>query len=141
LEKLRVLIVDDCAVVRDGLRSILQAASDAEVVGEAVDGCDALAQVEKLYPDIILVDAQMPGMDGVETTSRIKEKWPKVKVLFLTVHSSYIEAALTAGADCCLMKDSTWRELMEAVRKVGRQAQHSTRLPDLKGTKPCSGRP
>jgi DNA-binding NarL/FixJ family response regulator len=141
LEKLRVLIVDDCAVVRDGLRSILQAASDVEVVGEAVDGCDALAQVERLYPDIILVDAQMPGRDGVETTSRIKEKWPKVKVLFLTVHSSYVEAALAAGADCCLMKDCTWRELMEAVRKVGRQAQHSTRLPDLKGTKPCSGRP
>jgi DNA-binding NarL/FixJ family response regulator len=121
LEKLRVLIVDDCSVVRDGLQSILQAASDVEVIGEADSGCDALTQVEKLQPDIILVDAQMPGMDGVETTSRIKERWPNVKVLFLTVHSSYIKAALAAGADRCLMKDCTWRELMEAVRKVGGQ--------------------
>jgi DNA-binding NarL/FixJ family response regulator len=119
LEKLRVLIVDDCAVVRDGLQSILQAAPDVEVVGEARDGCDALAQAERLHPDIILVDAQMPGMGGVETTSHIKERWPKVKVLFLTVHSSYIEAALAAGADSCLMKDCTWRELVEEVRKVG----------------------
>jgi DNA-binding NarL/FixJ family response regulator len=124
LEKFRVLIVDDCSVVRDGLQSILQAASDIEVVGEAGDGCDALAQVEKLRPDIVLVDAQMPGMDGVETTSCIKEQWPKVKVLFLTVHSCYIEAALAAGADSCLMKDCTWRELVEAVRKVGGQTQH-----------------
>jgi len=121
LEKLRVLIVDDCSVVRDGLQSILQAASDVEVVGEAENGCDALTQVEKLHPDIILVDAQMPGMDGVETTSRIKERWPDVKVLFLTVHSCYIKAALAAGADRCLMKDSTWREIMEGVRKVGGQ--------------------
>jgi DNA-binding NarL/FixJ family response regulator len=124
LEKFRVLIVDDCAVVRDGLQSILQAASDIEVVGEAGDGCDALAQVEKLRPDIVLVDAQMPGMDGVATTSCLKEQWPKVKVLFLTVHSSYIGAALAAGADSCLMKDCTWRELMEAVRKVGGKTQH-----------------
>jgi DNA-binding NarL/FixJ family response regulator len=121
LEKLRVLIVDDCAVVRDGLQSILQAVPDVEVVGEAGDGCAALAQAEKLHPDIILMDAQMPGMSGVETTSRIKERWPKIKVLFLTVHSCYIDAALAAGADSCLMKDCTWRELVEAVRKVGNQ--------------------
>lgn len=119
LEKLRVLIVDDCSVVRDGLQSILQAASDVEVVGEAVSGHDALIQVERLHPDIIIMDAQMPGMDGVEATSRIKERWPDVKVLFLTVHSCYIKAALDAGADRCLMKDCTWRELMEAVRRVG----------------------
>jgi DNA-binding NarL/FixJ family response regulator len=125
LEKLRVLIVDDCAVVRDGLQSILQAVPDVEVVGEAGDGCAALAQAEKLHPDIILVDAQMPGMSGVETTSRIKERWPKIKVLFLTVHSCYIDAALAAGADSCLMKDCTWRELVEAVRKVGNQTSEA----------------
>lgn len=125
MEKLRVLIVDDCAVVRDGLQSILQAVPDVEVVGEAGDGCAALAQAEKLHPDIILMDAQMPGMSGVETTSRIKERWPKIKVLFLTVHSCYIDAALAAGADSCLMKDCTWRELVEAVRKVGNQTSEA----------------
>lgn len=125
MEKLRVLIVDDCAVVRDGLQSILQAVPDVEVVGEAGYGCAALAQAEKLHPDIILMDAQMPGMSGVETTSRIKERWPKIKVLFLTVHSCYIDAALAAGADSCLMKDCTWRELVEAVRKVGNQTSEA----------------
>lgn len=130
MEKLRVLIVDDCTIVRDGLQSILQASLDVEVVGEAGDGCEALTQVERLHPDIILMDAQMPGLSGVETTSRIKKRWPNVKVLFLTVHSSYIEAARAAGADSCLMKDCTWRELVEAVRKVADGLVTNESAPD-----------
>lgn len=118
MDKIKVLIVDDCPIVRDGLRSILKAFPDINVVGEAVNGRQAIATIKKLHPHVVLVDAQMPDLDGVETTRRIKSRWPNIKVLFLTVHSSYIEAALAAGADSHMMKDCTAQELVAAIRRV-----------------------
>ena len=121
LDKITVLIVDDSAAVRDGLRSILRANPDIEVLGEAADGLAAIARVEGLQPDIILMDAQMPQMDGIEATRRIKVRWPNIKILFLTVHTEYVEAALAAGADTYLLKDSGRRELLQAIRELGRR--------------------
>lgn len=121
MRKIRVLIVDDSAAARDGLSSILEAHTDIEVGGKAVDGLDAVAKAEKLHPDVILMNAQMPGMDGVEATRLIKERFPKIKVLFLTVHTSYIEEALAAGASRYLMKDCGRRELLNTIRELGRQ--------------------
>lgn len=116
---IKILIVDDSAVVRDGLRSILNGHADIQAVGEAVDGEDAIAKANELHPDVILMDAQMPEMDGVEATRRIKERFPKIKVLFLTVHASYIQEALAAGADGYLMKDCPGKELLRAIRIWG----------------------
>ena len=119
LEKTKILIVDDSAVVRDGLRSILQANADMEVLGEAVDGLAAIAGAEELQPDIILMDAQMPQMDGIEATRRIKAQWPDINILFLTVHMEFLEAAVAAGADAYLLKDSGRKELLQAIRELG----------------------
>ena len=118
MRKIRVLIVDDSTAVRGGLCSILGAHADIEVVGKAVDGLDAMAKANDLHPDVILMDAQMPEIDGVEATRRIKERFPEIKILFLTVHSSYIDEALAAGADGYLMKDCGREELLGAIREL-----------------------
>jgi DNA-binding NarL/FixJ family response regulator len=120
VEKTKVVIADDSSAVRNGLQSILRAYPDIDVVGEATDGLDALAKAKELRPDVILIDAQLPGLSGADATRRIKERWPEVKVLFLTVHTSYIEAATAAGADGYLRKDSGRRELVEAIRRLRR---------------------
>jgi len=118
MRTIRVLIVDDCPVVRDGLTSLLKTSPVMRIVGEASDGGEALKSVARLRPDVVLVDAQMPGLDGVDTTRRIKVRWPEVKVLFLTVHSSYIDDARAAGADGHLMKDCTARGLISAIMEM-----------------------
>ena len=119
VKKIRVLIVDDDPVVLHGLQSILRARSDIEVVGEAADGVSAIARAEELRPGVILMDAQMPGMDGVEATRCVKECLPDTRVLIMAVHERYMDPALDAGADCCMMKDSGRKELVEAIRKLG----------------------
>ena len=119
VEKIRVLIVDDSSAVRDGLQSILRAHPEIEVVGEAADGLEAMDEAERLRPDVILMDAQMPEMDGVEATRRIKETLPNIKILFLTVHTEHMDAAITAGADSYLLKDCGRHELLQAIRKLG----------------------
>ncbi len=117
--EIKVLISDDSRVVRNGLHSILRAYPDIEVVGEAVDGLDAIAKAEQLRPNIILMDGQMPEMDGIEATRCIKERFPSIKILFLTVHIGFIEGALAAGADCYLTKDCNRHELLEVIRDLG----------------------
>ncbi|MFC1978335.1 response regulator transcription factor [Chloroflexota bacterium] len=120
IKKIRLLIVDDSAVVRDGLCSILGSHTDFKIVGEAIDGLDAMAKAGSLHPDVILMDIQMPGKDGIEATRYIKEHFPKIKVLLLTVHTSYIEEALVAGADGCLLKDCGREELFRAISDAAR---------------------
>ncbi len=115
---IKILIADDSAVVRDGLCSILSPHTDFKIVDEAVDGLDAIAKAEELHPNVILMDAQMPRMDGIEATRRIKEHLPEIKVLLLTVHTSYIEEALAAGVDSYLLKDCEREELFRAIREV-----------------------
>ena len=111
--------MDDSLPVRHGLLSILRAYSDIEVVGEATNGREAVAMAERLQPNVMLMDAQTPEMDGVEATRQIKKRWPSIKVLFLTVHSSYVEEAMAAGADAHLMKDSGRQELVQTIREMG----------------------
>ena len=115
----RVLIVDDNEVIRDGLRSILVIHDDITVVGEAVHGRDALDKVTQLDPDVILMDAQMPCMDGIEATRTIKQRDPVRQILFLTVYSSYAADAQAAGADAFLLKDCGREALVAAVRQLG----------------------
>jgi DNA-binding NarL/FixJ family response regulator len=118
MDKIRVLLVDDNEVVREGLVSLLEPHTDIEVIGKAVDGLDAIAKAEELDPDVILMDAQMPRADGAEATRRIKEILPDVKILFLTVYGDYVGDALSAGASWYLTKDCRRQDLLEAIRTL-----------------------
>lgn len=118
MKRIKVLIVDDSAAARDGLNSILSPHTDIEIIGKAVDGQDAITKVNDLHPDIILMDTRMPVMGGVEATRRIKECFPEIKILMLTVHTSYIEEAIAAGADGYLRKDCPRDELLQTMRAL-----------------------
>jgi DNA-binding NarL/FixJ family response regulator len=113
----RVLIVDDNPALREGLKSILAHFPDFDIVGEAADGVEALNSVERLLPDLVLMDISMPRMDGIAATKEIKKKRPETKVLVFTVHKSpeYLTAALKAGADGYLLKDSSRAELIQSI--------------------------
>ena len=119
LKKLRVLIVDDDWIVVDGFYSILENYPDIEVVGSAYSGLEALSEAVSTTPDVILMDAEIRNVDGVEASRRIKERLPGVKILFLAVHARFVEEALAAGADGYLMKDSSRQQLVAAVRALG----------------------
>ncbi len=118
MEKIKVLIVDDNEVVREGLETLLTPHNDISIVGKAVDGLDAIAKAEDLQPDVILMDAQMPRADGAEATRQIKARFPEIKVLFLTVYGDYAGDALSAGASWYLTKDCRRQELLEAIRTL-----------------------
>lgn len=118
---IRVLLVDDQALVRAGFRMILERQTDIEVVGEAVDGEDALRQVGELAPDVVLMDVRMPRLDGIEATRQITAlPVPHPAVLVLTTFDldEYVYEALRAGAAGFLLKDCTAAELVQAVRVV-----------------------
>jgi len=117
---IRVLIVDDHAILRDGIRSLLERQGGITVVAEASNGCEALARVEEFTPDIVLMDVAMPVMDGLEATRRLKETHPEVRVLILTQHSSqeYVTPLLQAGASGYVLKRSGGREVVSAIRQV-----------------------
>jgi DNA-binding NarL/FixJ family response regulator len=119
---IRILIADDQAMVRAGFRMILEMQDDMEVVGEAADGAETVAAVEKFKPDVVLMDIQMPGMDGLEATRRIVERYNEVpaKVLILTTfeRDDYIFEALRTGACGFLLKNATPEDLVAAIRTV-----------------------
>jgi two-component system response regulator NreC len=118
--RIRLLIADDHIIVRSGLRLLLGAEPDIEVVGEALDGAEVLTLAEKLQPDVILMDIVMAGMDGMEATRQIKNRWPKIQVLVLTMHRSdeYFFEMLKAGASGYVLKGAETDELIRAVRVV-----------------------
>jgi DNA-binding NarL/FixJ family response regulator len=111
----RVLIADDRPHSRRGLRAVLNLRPEVVVVGEATDGQEAVRLAEALRPDVILMDAKMPRMDGVEATRLIKERWPEIRVVLLTVHAGYRADALASGTDTFLIKGCTGEELVAAV--------------------------
>jgi len=125
---IRVLIVDDHAILRDGIRSILESQEDIVVVGEASDGAEALEYVSNLLPDLVLMDISMPKTNGLEATRLIKERFPQVKVLILTQHDNreYIAPALGAGASGYVLKRSGRREMLNAIRQVYEQGTFLT---------------
>ena len=118
--KVRVLLVDDDALVRAGLRMILSSAEELEVVGEAADGADAVAAVQAHRPDVVLMDIRMPGMDGIAATSALRRLATPPHVIVLTTFQAdeHVLSALRAGADGFLLKDTAPAEIVRAVRLV-----------------------
>ncbi|HWJ51828.1 MAG TPA: response regulator transcription factor [Propionibacteriaceae bacterium] len=121
-EVLRIVVVDDHPVVRDGLRGMLDGQADLTVVGEAADGREAVAVVAREQPDVVLMDLRMPRMDGVEATSRIHAAQPEANVLILTTYDEDhdIVRAIEAGARGVLLKDAPREELFRAIRSTAR---------------------
>lgn len=119
---IRVLLADDHAIVREGLKSLINAHSDMTVVGEAADGAEAHALAATLHPDVVVMDLSMPNVDGVQATVRIRADAPGARVLALTVHeeSSYVAKLLQAGASGYVLKRSAPAELIQAIRVVVR---------------------
>jgi DNA-binding NarL/FixJ family response regulator len=115
-----VLVVDDHPVVRGGLSALLRTIEGIEVVGEAADGAQAIADAAQHRPDVVLMDVRMPGIDGVEATRRIREAQPDTKVLVLTMFDddATVVTAMQAGASGYLLKDAQQHEIVRAVRAV-----------------------
>jgi NarL family two-component system response regulator LiaR len=119
---IRVLIVDDHEIVRKGIRALLATKRDIQVVAEAGDGTEAVAQVHSLHPDVVLMDLMMPKMDGIQATREITTKHPGTRILVLTSFAAdeQIFPAIKAGALGYLLKDSGPQELIQAIRQVYR---------------------
>ncbi len=118
----RVVIADDQTLVRGGFRMILDSKADMDVVGEASDGAEAIALVERHSPDVVLMDVRMPNVDGIEATRQIVASGSAARIIILTTHDldEYVFAALRAGASAFLLKDVRPPELVEGIRVVAR---------------------
>lgn len=119
-QSIRVLLVDDHAVIRGGLRYFLASTHDIVVAGEATNGLQALAMVEELHPDVVLMDIMMPEMDGIATTQQLHQRFPQLRVLMLSSFSegALVQRALQAGASGYILKDVQGHELASAIRTV-----------------------
>jgi two-component system NarL family response regulator len=120
--KIRILLIDDHKMMRDGLRAILERLDDVEIVGEAGDGRTALALVDRFDPDVVVMDIGMPDMNGIEATRKIHAEHERVRVVALSTHSdsSFVLHMLGAGASAYVLKDSAFEELRDAVLAVHR---------------------
>jgi DNA-binding NarL/FixJ family response regulator len=122
MNKIRVLIADDHVIVREGLRTLLEAQSNIEVVGEATGGEEAVNKTKDVQPDVVLMDITMPGMNGLEATRQIRKNSPDVKILVLTMHEDddYFFSILEAGASGYFIKGGSSSELISALQAVWR---------------------
>lgn len=120
MSKIRIVVVDDHTIVREGVRLLLEAQPDMEVVGEAADGQQAIAQVRALQPDVVLVDISMPNLNGLDATRAIKTEFPQTHALILTMYESdeYFFQALNAGASGYVLKKVASADLVAAIRTV-----------------------
>jgi len=116
--RIRILLVDDHAMVRRGMRDFLELHDDLEIVGEAVDGASAISQAASLAPDVVVMDLMMPGIDGIEATARIKAAQPEIEIVALTsfIEEGRVVAAIEAGASGFLLKDAEADALAAAIR-------------------------
>lgn len=119
-EKVRIVLAEDHTILREGLRALLTADPDFEIIGEAADGREAVRFVEKQIPDLILMDLSMPRMTGMDAIREIKKRYPQTKIIALTVHKTeeYLRTTLQAGADGYVLKDATHNELLMAIHNV-----------------------
>ena len=119
-DKHRVVIAENHAILRAGLRALLSSAPNIEVVAEAENGYEAIACVEKFFPELVIMDLSMPKMNGMEAIREIKKQYPDIKIIALTVHKTeeYILATLEAGANGYIIKDAAQEELFLAINSV-----------------------
>ena len=117
---IKVLLVDDHAVVRDGIRARLESSADFEVVGEAVNGREALQKTEELRPDVVLMDISMPVMNGMDAARQLRDTFPDMKVIILTMHEhkEYIQGVIRCGAQGYIVKDVSAQEMISAIKTV-----------------------
>ncbi len=120
MAKIKILLADDHAVVRKGMKMLLEEEPNIEVIGEAVDGIDALEKIETLLPNIVILDLTMPNMSGIEASKHISQKFPQVKILVFSMHNDtdYILKSVENGASGYLLKDSGKAEIMAAILAV-----------------------
>jgi DNA-binding NarL/FixJ family response regulator len=114
-KRCKVLIADDNERARNALRALLAMRQEIEIVGEAADGRQAVQMVRERQPDVVLMDARMPHMDGLEATRQIKARWPEVRVVVVTMYASHRTEAQAAGADGFLRKGGPVEELLSAI--------------------------
>src|SRR5262249_28116857 len=126
---IRILVVDDHPVLRDGVAAIVDTQADMTLVGEARDGAEAIVRFRDLKPDVTLMDLQMPGVGGVEAITAIRAEFPDARILVLTTYDGDVQAvrALKAGALGVLLKSSLRTEMLEAIRDVHRGRGHIER--------------
>lgn len=124
--RIRVLLVDDHTLMRQGLRAILEQEKDLRIVGEAADGREALRRVTKLKPDVVVVDISMPKVNGIEATRRILAARPSTRIVALSMHDGedYVEQILRAGATGYVLKDAPARDLVAAIRATSAGGVH-----------------
>lgn len=115
VQPIRVLIADDSARAREGLRTLFATWPELAVVGEAADGQQAVRLVAECRPDVVLIDLHMPVLDGLQATQQIKQQWPAITVIVLTMYTVEQRAALTAGADAFVVKGSPAEHLLSAI--------------------------
>ena len=115
-----VVLADDHRIVRQGLRALLEAQSDLRVIAETGDGLEAVELVERLRPDVLVVDVMMPGLNGLEATRQVRQRWPATKVVVLSMRAgkSFVAEALRHGASAYVLKSSGVADLVQAVREV-----------------------
>jgi len=118
--KIRILLADDHLIVREGIRACLSDQPNMNIVGEACDGWEAIEKTHELKPDIVLMDINMPRLNGLEATERLQRELPKIKVLILTVHSSkeYVARMVQSGAHGYVIKDTSPAELVRAIESI-----------------------
>jgi DNA-binding NarL/FixJ family response regulator len=128
---IKIILVDDHKIVRDGLRALLERHSNMEVVAEASDGRTAIKQVRELNPDVVVMDITMPDLNGIEATRQIVNEFSDVKVVALSVHSDkrFVTGMLKAGASGYLLKDCAFEELADAIRSVSEN--HTFLSPEI----------
>jgi len=122
MDKIKILVVDDHAIMRDGIRALLSLHDDIEIVGEAAEGREAIDKAREFAPDVIVMDIAMPGMDGLEATRRIRKRSPVAKVIVLTQYDNkeYVLSVIKAGAAGYVPKRALGSELVSAIRAVHR---------------------